>query len=213
MKTVLLFSGGYDSVAALDIALKDMKSEVLCLFVDYGQPYAAQEFSAAMYAFKHYESKKYPIDWKFCDIQLGLSGEDYVPYRNLVLTALAVNIAAAGDYDAVWTGSKSVEVRKGDTHSFRDSTARFYDMTQELVNYATEGGHVAPKVFMPVLGWTKERVLQRIHDAGIELQMLWSCYRGKDGLPCRECHACQVVREALVKSGLDKQYPHMMVTS
>lgn len=208
MKSLLLFSGGYDSVAALDVALKS-GDEVVCLFVDYGQPYAAQEFAAATFAFKHYENRKYPVELIFNDIQLGLTGKDYVPYRNLVLASLAVNLAVVHGCGRVLTGSKSPYVREGDSHSFIDSSQPFYERLHELVVYATEDGQSAPMIHMPVMGWSKAEVLNCVHSAGIELQMLWSCYRGGDNRPCGECHACKNVREALVGAGLDKHYDFM----
>jgi 7-cyano-7-deazaguanine synthase len=213
MKSLLLFSGGYDSVAALDIALKDLHHEVVCVFVDYGQPYCAQEYSAAMYAFKHYEVKRYPVEFIFQNLELGLTGEDYVPYRNLVFGALAFNLASTNGCGRVLTGSKSASVREDDSHSFIDSSKPFYDRLHELVVYATEDGHEAPKMDMPVVGWTKAQILRRVHEAGIELQMLWSCYKGGNHLPCGECHACKVVREGLVEAGLDRLYPHMLKVS
>src|SRR4051812_41670275 len=136
---IVLLSGGYDSVAVLSMMLR--QHFVLALFIDCGQPYAAQERRAVRAVAEHYRRHPKFIGLQEETVRLRQSDTpvpEYVPFRNLVLTAIAANMAQALGAEVIATGSKTVDIRPDDAYSFRDSSRRFTQLLEDLLLYATE---------------------------------------------------------------------------
>lgn len=201
MKILIQLSGGLDSVAVLSLLCQRKENEVICpLFFNYGQVYVVQEFRAALYAVRYFQSKGFPV-LSLKEMGLGLEVQsntivpEYIPYRNLVLTAASINAAAAWNCQAVAVGSKSLYWRENDPYSFKDSTAPFYRDLMSAVVSATEPEQRAPEIQMPIVGWSKADVLLECLKAGLDVKRLWSCYCA-GGEPCGECYHCKEISEA-----------------
>lgn len=199
MRLLCHVSGGFDSTAVLSVAKESYPDATLeGVFYDYGQPYAEQEYRAARYAASFYGINclhYHRVPLALCAPE-GDASSDYFPYRNLVLTALSINHAVGLGCEAVLVGSKSAFVREGDSHSYRDSTAQFYDQLQQTVREATEPSDQPVRIKMPLSGWSKYEVLERLIEDGVWLSELWSCYQAKK-LPCGKCYHCEEVKKAL----------------
>lgn len=212
-KTLVQISGGFDSLAA---AILELRAGWECwgLFIDYGQPYVKHERAAAWEVHK-WLCAKYPLQWKSCthrhvDLEIGSTSEvkAYIPMRNMVITAMSVNAAAAIKCEAVTVGSKSALHRPDDKYSFCDSTSTFYMTMQNALREGREAGMLPHSIRMPLVFadgeiksshyadcWTKERVLKLIQDEGIPLDLLWNCY-GAGPSPCGECYHCVELKKA-----------------
>jgi len=187
---VVMLSGGYDSVAALEMTLRDRRAA--CIFVDYGQPYRLQEKRAVDIVAEHYADHPHFLGVRILRLDMLTSDvpvPEYVPLRNLVIASAAANVAQSIGACEVVTGSKTDILRPGDPYSFRDSCVQFYRMLEKVVFFATESGMTALRFEMPIAGWDKVQVLKLLTNAGFDLASLWSCYR--DSIePCGTCHHC-----------------------
>lgn len=193
-KAIVTLSGGYDSVAALLWSLERYKTRAL--FIDYGQPYLQQEQDALYYVTDHPTIQGHPawrgLDVIRTDLRFGPNPNDpWIPYRNLVIGAVAANWAVAHSAQVVVVGCKSKEYRPEDPVSYMDSTLGFFEGLEELIGDATEPGRkgMAPRFEMPLVGWSKKKVLAYVRDAGLDLRKLWNCYANGDQ-PCGKCAHC-----------------------
>lgn len=198
---LVTLSGGYDSAAALYLALD--KGPAQALFVRYGQRYAEQEADAVSRVHALASSHANYLGLESIDTTLGRWAGDarWIPYRNVVIAALATNYAISTTLPrghqalrctTIVFGSKSVHYRPHDPVSFLDSTVDFYDELHGLLARNTEPHHPAPPEFvLPCAGWTKREVMLCLQSHGVRLSSLWNCYR-EDGatVPCGWCEHC-----------------------
>jgi 7-cyano-7-deazaguanine synthase len=204
MRILSQLSGGLDSVAALAVLLDRHPPEsVDTLFIDYGQPYAAQEFDAACYAAEHFGVELLRRDMPL-EVVSNTDVPEYIPMRNLALLALAVNLALARGCSAIAVGSKSAEHRPDDPYSFRDSTKQFFASMQVALDKAVEPGHEAPYILMPVVGWSKVEVIDFLVSRDVDINKLWSCYAAGSA-PCGICHHCIEIQTAVDRMRLQKK--------
>lgn len=188
MKCVVQTSGGLDSAASFLWTFKE-GYEVYPVFYDYGQPYRDAELKAAR-SLAWWKGVK--LDIRKIDLlpKSNTAISEYVPYRNLVLTAHSISLAGALGYDAVVVGSKTVRVREDDAYSFRDSSLQFYSDLQALVKNISEPGTTPVQILMPLVGWSKAQVVQYLSDGGINPKTMWTCYSpGPE--PCGVCYHCK----------------------
>lgn len=197
-RALCTFSGGYDSTAALLWSLEQFPTRAL--FIDYKQPYAPQEREALYYATEECEAIVKHVNWRgYIRHEVDLKcppGTRWIPYRNLVIAAVATNIAAADKDRIIVFGSKSAAYRPEDPVSYLDSTYGFYDSLEKFVDSYTEPrNQPAPTFRMPLMGWSKKLVLEYLNIRGVNLRKLWNCYR-TDGQqrPCGECEHCQITQ-------------------
>lgn len=190
---LVLLSGGYDSAAALLWALE--QGPTRALFITYNQAYEKQEWRAVqrlvcMDAIAHHPN------WKGRYVRgvdlAPVKGTPWIPYRNLVLSAMAAHWARHFGADRIVVGSKSTEYRPDDPISYADSTAGFYTALNASLCAATEPHQPpAPLIEAPLMGWDKKGVLLYLHTRGIPLSSLWNCYRTDGGAaPCGTCEHC-----------------------
>ncbi len=220
MKILSHLSGGFDSVATC-IKLLNEGNEVTGLFFDLGQVYLDQEAKAAKYV-DEFLQENYS-NWnglltKTASMELQSADDgsptEYIPVRNLVLSAHSANIAIALGLDAVAVGNKTTTVREDDPYSFSDCSIEFYDKLTDIVSFASEN-NIEVEFLMPLVTWvdehnkptkksagchpiplTKGDVLRIIIDAGLDLTKIWSCYHNTVK-PCGECYHCVELKHAM----------------
>lgn len=214
MKILSHFSGGYDSIAST-ISMLNKGHTVTGIFFNIGQQYYTQELKAVTYISKILHNKY--ANWQGCvehKLDLELKSNDnspsaYIPVRNFAFIAVSANYAIAHNMDAIAVGNKTVEIREEDPYSFRDCSVTFYDMVTNIINYCSEPSAKKVNVVMPLVidgnAVSKSDVLEIIHDAGIDLNKLWSCYEDGD-VPCGACYHCMEVKTALEESSIS-DYP------
>ena len=176
MKTLLLLSGGMDSVTLLyDLC---NRNEVVCLAFDYGQKHK-----------KELECAKYHADRMNCLFELlkipelgGLSYDNWiVPNRNAIFISIATNRAVK--YQCV---EIAIGCNKDDNDMFPDCRRAFIDSMNAslwLAGYAC-------KVVAPYIDCPKWMIRDVANQFGIDPKTTWSCYRGLQD-PCGECPACK----------------------
>jgi 7-cyano-7-deazaguanine synthase len=182
-RRVVLLSGGVDSaLCAFEIAQKE---EAVCLFVDYGQPAAKQEYEACREFTQELRASGRSV--LFYDAKTNLHYDDWstettneIPARNLVLISMGINLALAVGADIVALG-----IIKDDAVDYVDCSPQFLKAAHEL------GAAFGVMVEFPLLKWKKRQVMQSAQRLGIDIDRLWSCYTPKSGKPCGECQSCK----------------------
>jgi 7-cyano-7-deazaguanine synthase len=201
MRTLVLLSGGLDSVAAL-IWAEETGHEPHALFFDYGQPSAQHEIESAIRA-----TRALAVRFHRCDLRSAFGGQAtglffpsasstvngvdtaFVPCRNVVLLTVAAARAAV-----LWPGEDMALVvgfNQPDTLGFPDCTADFMLQLEATINVGNaDKPHV--RIAAPwrgdtkpgVVGWVRKHAPARM----ALLEESWSCYRERG--PCGVCTAC-----------------------
>lgn len=192
MRYLVQVSGGLDSAASLLWARHE--GETYPVFYDWGQIYAKQELHAAS---KLVDDLDLPLHVVKLPLLVDLKSPvlEYIPYRNLVLNAHSLNLAAAQHMDYVVIGAKTRILRLNDPYSFKDSCQEFVDDLNTLSHKITEPKMFWPLILMPLSGWSKVDVLRYLQEHKVDPDQLWTCYRG-DSKPCGECYHCKTYAEA-----------------
>jgi 7-cyano-7-deazaguanine synthase len=129
--------------------------------------------------------------------------EGYVPARNLVFYALALNQAEILGARYVIGGHNS-----GDSHVFPDASPRFFSAVNELGRIGLWSWEASPvEVIVPLSGLTKERVLQLGLELGVRFEHTWSCY-GDGPVHCGVCESCRERQEAFRNIGSMDPVPY-----
>lgn len=217
-KAVVLLSGGLDSATALAEA-KEAGFEVYALTVLYGQRHAvereaARRVAGAFGVARHVEQA---IDLRafggsaLTDDIAVPKGRDasamsagipitYVPARNTVFLSLALAWAETlGAFD-IFVGVNCV-----DYSGYPDCRPEYLRAFETLANLATKAGvegSGAFRVQAPFLTMTKDRIIARGLELGVDFGLTHSCYDpGPDGLACGRCDSCTIRLAAFARLG------------
>jgi len=194
MKTIVLLSGGLDSALVLALCVKE-KWECHALAFDYCQPHAIPELAAAEAIADHYHVPLDIVDtWRAFDFP---KVDDVVfAGRNMVFAALACSIAQARGHEAIAVGCNA-----SDWMRFPDCRPPFW----HNMRLAAEAYGIAIKT--PLLHFSKIEVVEAAREAGVPIDMTWSCYDPVQKVesaikeiaytPCGKCLACEIRNAAL----------------
>lgn len=179
MATVILFSGGLDSLAA---ALMMNGRSLIGVHVQYGQRHAREEAHAAGRL-----AQAIGLPLRYIDLpRLGLVG-DVVPGRNLLFLALAAAVPEAGEV--------VIGCCAADAAGFPDCRPNFLRAVEVAL---AEGGRDV-SILAPLVGKSKAETFAIIRDAGyidLAIEVSHTCYVGNHydrhpwGFGCGECQAC-----------------------
>ena len=175
----VLVSGGIDSAALVAFYLRQ-RSNVRAMFVDFGQPAAKQESSAARAICRHYD-----IRLSIMTVKARVaftSGE--IPGRNAFLVFSA--ILSCGRKP----GIIALGIHEGS--AYYDCTESFLKGIQTVVD-GYKAGRI--KVAAPFLNWDKRTILEFSKKVGVPIDLTYSCENG-GARPCGRCLSCKD-REAL----------------
>ena len=193
MSSLVLLSGGLDSLLVMQRE-SSMGRLGAALFVNYGQPSAVQELSAAVRIAERYRVE---LHTTACPLQLGQmgagDGAQVVPARNLVLLSLAVNLADAKGHNVVCFGPNM-----DDRRDYADCTTGFVVALVHLLATRAEAGPVSRvHIEAPIAHLTKAMVLRELVESSAPMGLAWSCYRpNEQGRPCQVCASCEALNKA-----------------
>lgn len=198
---LLLLSGGLDS-ACLFWHLLSQGETFRCMWIDYGQRNAEQEWKAASKLCQEAGVllKQVSAPGLFEGVQSSiLKGEPLEDGTHTVRSAelrnrnaVLISIAAA---HCVCKTTILVAAHRTSA-PYADCTPQFYTRMSKAISYSTEG---LVDVEAPFIRLTKYQVLRKGWDAGMskeELESTVSCYNGNN---CGKCPACISRREILKK--------------
>ena len=183
-KTLVLLSGGMDSVALLYWLKGCFAHEVESVFFNYGANHRTQERRFA----EHHSDA---LGINLHKIQLPnlqgskLVGDDseswVVPARNSVLLSFAANFAESHGFDRIAYGCNA-----DDADEFPDCRPGFVD----AFNQTLEQAKLHVRVFAPFVYETKRNIVSIATHMHYPLRDSWSCYNDRSE-PCGQCPACK----------------------
>jgi len=210
MKTVVLVSGGMDSVAALYATAKEHEI-VAALSFDYGSkhnhreiPFARQH--AAQLGIRH-EVISLAFMGDHFQSDLLKSGGDIpdghyeeanmkatvVPFRNGIMLSIA-----AGFAESCGAEGMIIAAHSGDHAIYPDCREEFMQAMGDAIRLGTYAGI---QVLRPFIAMRKEDIAAQGHELGVDFSRTWSCYKGGE-IHCGTCGTCVERREAFLLAGL-----------
>ena len=207
-KSIILLSGGLDSVVALGIC-KDEYGIDFALTFDYGQKSASQEIKASKQICNYYKinHKVINLDWLKNITHTALVSSDkiptkdfgtvksaknvWVPNRNGLFLNIAAAFADSYKYKYIIFGAN-----KDEGQTFPDNTEQFRTLATDLFKYSTLQN---PIVIAPLINYTKDDIVRIAIEKRIPLEFVRSCY-SSDVLHCGQCESCEHLKQALISN-------------
>ena len=211
-KSIILLSGGLDSLVTMGVA-KDEYNIQLALTFDYGQKSLKQETSASKEIAKYYNIEHKIIELPFLKqiTKTALVSDEEVPTDELYTQDSA---------KAVWVPNRNglflnIAASYADTYEFthilfganKEEGATFPDNTQEFVDGITESFKystlIQAKVVAPLINYNKNDIVNLALKQSIPLEMARSCYRQGEK-NCGVCESCKHLKDALEYNNAQK---------
>ncbi len=216
---VILVSGGLDSTTTLAEA-KRAGFELNALTINYGQRHAieiqaARRVGRAIGVARHVElaidlrgfggsallsDRAVPKDRTGEEISHGIPST-YVPARNTVFLSLALAWAETLEAFDLFIGANCV-----DYSGYPDCRPEYLRAFEVMANLATRAGVEGTgrfQIHSPLLMLTKEEIIARGLELGVDYSLTHSCYDPTPaGLACGRCDACAIRRSAFERMGL-----------
>jgi 7-cyano-7-deazaguanine synthase len=218
-RAVVLLSGGLDSATALAEA-RASGFDLYALTVLYGQRHAveveaARRVARAIGVARHVETTidlrafggsaltdaiDVPKDRDEATMASGIP-VTYVPARNTVFLSLALAWAESiGGFD-LFVGVNCV-----DYSGYPDCRPEFLRAFEATANLATRAGVEGTgsfRIHAPLLHLTKEQIIRRGLDLGVDYGLTHSCYDPTpEGLACGRCDSCRLRLDAFARVGM-----------
>ena len=203
MKSIILLSGGLDSLACLAITRQKYNCELAITF-DYGQKALDKEIEASkkICDFYNVEHKIIKLDFLKEITQTALVSDkevpqDYdmkavwVPNRNGLFLNIAGSFADSYGYNYIIIGANKEEGK-----TFPDNTLEFAKRVEAEFEFSTL---IQPKILIPLIDMDKEEIVKTVIDLKAPLELVHSCYLGGDK-NCGKCESCLHLIEALKKN-------------
>ncbi len=214
-KSIILLSGGLDSLVSLGLKHEELKIE-LGLTFDYGQKSASKEIEASRKICEYYDMKHkiITLDWLKSITQTSLVSDNdvptgseldnfdnsakavWVPNRNGLFLNIAGCFADSYGYDYILIGAN-----KEEGQTFPDNTQEFIDSVNYEFKYSTQ---IHPKVVAPLINCDKNDIVMLALRNNIPLELTMSCYQGGEK-HCGICESCSRLKAALVANN-DNHY-------
>ncbi|WP_420342814.1 7-cyano-7-deazaguanine synthase QueC [Paenirhodobacter sp.] len=217
MKTVLVCSGGLDSVSLAHILAAEGSLTRIVSF-DYGQRHRKElEFARAA-------ACRFNVPFDLIDMRpVGavLTGSaltddvpvpdghyaeetmriTVVPNRNAIMLSIAFGLAAASGCDRV-----AAAVHGGDHFIYPDCRPGFTEAFAAMQHAAMEG-YARVELHVPFVRRTKADIVAEGARAGTPFAQTWSCYKGGE-IHCGRCGTCVERREAFHLAGVPDPTPY-----
>ncbi|CUK17893.1 7-cyano-7-deazaguanine synthase [Ruegeria denitrificans] len=205
MKTIVICSGGLDSVSLAHMVARDHQLTGLISF-DYGQRHRKELDYAALCAKRlgvpHDIIDLRPVGAVLTgsaltddvDVPDGHYAEDsmrvtVVPNRNAIMLTVAFGAAAASGANAVATA-----VHGGDHFIYPDCRPEFTQAFETMQKHALDG-YADVSLFTPFVHRSKADIVTEGARCETPFSQTWSCYKGGE-YHCGRCGTCVERREA-----------------
>lgn len=214
MKSIILLSGGLDSLVSLGVTREELNVE-LALTFDYGQKSSGKELLASGKICEYYNIKHEVIklDWlknitstslvsdkniptgKDLDDEQNSAKSVWVPNRNGLFLNIAGAYADALDFDCIVIGANKEEAK-----TFPDNSQGFIDAINKEFENSTQKH---PKVVAPLINYDKNDIVKVALENKVPLEMTMSCYQSGEG-HCGICESCTRLKHALEYNNAQK---------
>ncbi len=207
MKSIVLLSGGLDSLVSLDLTKNEYNVELAITF-NYGQKSAIDEINTSKNICEFYKIEHQIIPLNFLkditrtsivtDAKLP-TGKDlensvesaksvWVPNRNGLFLNIAGAYCDSYDYDYIVIGANNEEAQ-----TFPDNSQNFIDAVNKEFEFSTLK---RPKVVAPLINFDKNDIVKIAIENNVPLDLVMSCYKG-GGKHCGICESCVRLKNAL----------------
>lgn len=212
-KSIILLSGGLDSVVSLVLA-KEKYNVQTALFFNYGQHSLKNEFEAAknISNFYNIKLKQLNIDW-IKDISPSalttnnnmpeineneLDDENitqksanavWIPNRNALFINIAASFAEADGYSHIIIGANNEEAK-----TFKDNSKDFIKAINLSLTNSTNNN---VQVVAPLIEMSKSEIVKSGLQYNIPFELIFSCY-SSNKRHCGKCESCLRLKRALV---------------
>lgn len=215
-KSVILLSGGLDSLVSLAVTNKENIKTELAITFDYGQKAFEKELLASkkiadFYKIKHEVIK---LDWLKNITNTSLVAEAaipevtkehlsdkkitqesmknvWVPNRNGLFINIAAAFCDAKEYDFVIIGANSEEAK-----TFSDNSKTFINSMNETLKTST---NYNVSVVAPLIDMDKDQIIAKAIEFEVPLEYINSCYSNTEN-HCGKCESCTRLKNALEKN-------------
>jgi 7-cyano-7-deazaguanine synthase len=210
MKTLVLLSGGMDSVTALYWAARE--HEVAgCVSFDYGSKHNQKELPMAAW---HAEKLRVRHDIIHLDFMNKLFASDLlqsggeipdghyaeesmkrtvVPFRNGIMLAIACGLAESRE-----AGGVVIAAHSGDHAIYPDCREPFMQSMAAAMKFGT---YAEVALLRPFIAEDKAGIARQGTLWGVDFAHTWSCYKGSE-IHCGTCGTCVERREAFLQAGV-----------
>ena len=210
MKTVVLVSGGMDSITALYEAAR-AHEVVAGLSFDYGSKHNHKEIP-----FAQWHCQKLGVPHR--TIRLDFVGELFksdllqsggaipdghyeeqsmkrtvVPFRNGIMLSIA-----GGYAESIGASALVIAAHAGDHAIYPECRE---DFMQAMADAIRLGTYAQVQIIRPFIAMKKNEIARHGSDLGIDFSRTWSCYKGSDA-HCGTCGTCVERKEAFALAGL-----------
>jgi 7-cyano-7-deazaguanine synthase len=210
MKTLVLLSGGMDSVTALHWAAREHEVVGTVSF-DYGSKHNTREISMAVWqaqqlGLPHEVVTLDFVNQLFTSDLLQSGGEipdghyaaenmkrTVVPFRNGIMLAVACGLAESREAEALVIAAHS-----GDHAIYPDCREPFMESMAAAMKHGT---YVGIELLRPFIHCDKTEIARRGAALGVDYSMTYSCYKGAPR-HCGVCGTCVERREAFLLADL-----------
>lgn len=212
IKSIILLSGGLDSVVSLSKTLLEYNVQ-LAVFFDYGQKSLENEKNSFLKIAGYYGLNHKIIDLsRFKDfLSSSLTTNDqvpslkieelnnkkiaqnaakavYIPNRNGLFINIAAAIADLEKYSYIIIGANKEEAQ-----TFKDNSSEFIN----AINFSLENSTINKvKVIAPLIEMDKNEIIQLGIKNKIPFELIYSCYNNGTK-HCGECESCLRLKKAL----------------
>jgi 7-cyano-7-deazaguanine synthase len=210
MRTVVLLSGGMDSVVALYHA-RASHEIVAAISFHYGSKHNDREIPFAKWhsdrlGISHLVVPLAFIGELFESDLLKKGGEipkghyeeqsmkkTVVPFRNGIMLSIAGGVAESKEANGL-----IIAAHAGDHAIYPDCREGFMRAMGDAIRLGT---YAEVELLRPFISMTKADIARRGHELGVDFSKTWSCYVGGD-THCGECGTCVERREAFLLAGM-----------
>ncbi len=211
MKTVVVLSGGMDSVTMLYKIVKECGTEgVKAISFDYGQRHSKElemaEENCEVFGIEHrvvnLSSLTELLGGSALTDDIEVPEGHYedenmkatvVPNRNAIMANIAIGWAVSLGFDRIALG-----VHSGDHAIYPDCRPIFIKALSVLADVAN---YDPIEIYAPYLYTDKIGIVKEGKELGVDYGKTWTCYKGLD-LACGKCGSCQERLEAFRKNNL-----------
>jgi len=218
-KAVVLSSGGLDSTTVMAIA-KHEGFAIHSLSFFYGQRHAieldaartiANLFGAVEHLVINIDLKKIGGSSLTDDIDVPKARDvrsighgipvTYVPARNTIFLSYALAWAEVLGSSDIFIGVNAM-----DYSGYPDCRPEYIEAFERMANLATKAGVEGVtkiKIWTPIIHLTKEKIIQKGLELGIDYALTHSCYDpSPDGLACGQCDSCILRKNGFKDAGI-----------
>lgn len=218
--SVVIVSGGMDSVTLLYYLVKEVGKNPAVISFRYGQKHDkeiayAQSHTAELACQEHLILDLKPLSAVFAGSALTSSevaipeAEDvigdpqpptYVPNRNMIFLALSAAFAESQGVSDIYYGAQ-----RHDMYGYWDTTPQFL---AHLNNVYSLNRKTPIKIHAPFVELSKADIVRKGLVLGVDYGRTWSCYQGQEAA-CGRCPTCAERLAAFNALGLTDPLPYL----